>query len=319
MAGDWIRLGMRLYRLVRWLFGSVTLLIACGGDGSAHGARRTAALENLVSGQSVSTIAHGIPAARYSGSDDRGVPHYFDGHLSAEEISVLRKAFGVVVASHLYISDSSRAGLLKYDPVAKRCATCYVNSYRIGFISIRRPGESWEDLERRLRTMSRSSFAKSSLVTSSSISMMDPSVQDEVTQMLDAARHAGFNAHVVTTYRSPEQEALLMREGGGRTHTLTSLHTYGRAIDVRIDDGRLGSPTTRRHWIAFRRWVTRFRGSDFHVLGAADKTWDWPHIELPSDKIGFRSIEAALAAGQKCLSDGFRRACEFQPNLPQVH
>jgi hypothetical protein len=147
---------------------------------------------------------------------------------------------------------------------------------------------------------------------------MDPAVQGEVAQMLDAAHRVGFRTHIVSTYRSPEQEALLMREGGGRTHTLTSLHSYGRAIDVQIDDGRLGNPSTRRHWIAFRQWVTRFHGSDFHVIGAADKTWDWTHIELPSDKIGFHSIEAAITAGRKCLSEGSARACEFQPNLPQL-
>jgi len=295
------------------------LPIGCGRHGTAHAARKPAAVENLAGGQSSSSAAHGISPARYTGSDDRGVPHYYQGDLSQNAISVLRRAFGVVVASHLYISDSSRAGLLKYDPQAKRCATCYVNSYRIGFISIRRPGESWEDLERRLRTMTRSSFAKSSLVTSTSISMMDPAVQGEVAQMLDAAHQVGFRTHIVSTYRSPEQEALLMREGGGRTHTLTSLHSYGRAIDVQIDDGRLGNPSTRRHWIAFRQWVTRFHGNEFHVLGAADKSWDWPHVELPSDKIGFRSIEAAVAAGQKCLSDGSPRECEFLPNLPQPH
>ena len=306
---------MRSDRCCVWVLAAMIFTIACGRD-AAHAARKPA--DALAAGQSSSSTPHGIPPASYSGSDDRGVPHYYQGNLSPDAINVLRRAFGVVVASHLYISDSSR-GLLKYDPQAKRCETCYVNSYRIGFISIRRPGESWEGLERRLRTMTRSSFAKSSLVTSASISMMDPAVQGEVAQMLDAARQAGFKTHIVTTYRSPEQEALLMREGGGRTHTLTSLHSYGRAIDIRIDDGRLGNPSTRRHWIEFRHWVTRFRGNDFHVLGAADKSWDWPHVELPSDRIGFRSIEAALAAGQKCLSDGSPRVCEFRPNLPQVH
>ena len=310
---------MRSDRLARWVLAAMIAAVACGRGGTAHAARQPPAPRDVAGGQSSSSVTHGIPPARYSGSDDRGVPHYYKGDLSPDAISVLRRAFGVVATAHLYISDSSRAGLLKYDPQAKSCATCYVNSYRIGFISIRRRGESWEDLERRLRTMSRSSFPKSSLVTSTSVSMMDPSIQGEVAQMLDAAHQSGFRIHIVSTYRSPEQEALLMREGGGRTHTLTSLHSYGRAIDVRIDDGRLGNPSTRRHWIAFRQWVTRFHGEDFHVLGAADKTWDWPHIELPSDKIGFRSIDAAVAASRKCLSDDSQRACEFQPNLPQVH
>jgi hypothetical protein len=291
---------------------------ACSDGGArAEGNRRVA--KDGAGMSSISNSMDGIPPARYTGSDSRGIPHYFAGHLNPDAVDVLRRAFGVAVPTHLYVSDSTPAGLLKYDPQAKTCAACYVNSYRIGFVSIRRRGESWEALERRLRTMSRSSFGRSSLITSTSISRMDPAVQGEVSQMLDAAHRAGFRTRVISTYRSPEQEALLMREGGGRTHTLTSLHSYGRAIDVQIDDGRLGNPSTHCDWIAFRQWVTRFRGNDFQVLGAADKSWDWTHVELPSDKIGFRSIDAAITAGRKCLSDGSSRACEFRPSLPQVH
>lgn len=54
----------------------------------------------------------------------------------------------------------------------------------------------------------------------------NPDVQDEVRQMLGGARRAGFHLRVVSTYRSPQQEAILMTERGGRTHTLTSLHSY---------------------------------------------------------------------------------------------
>jgi len=191
-----------------------------------------------------------------------------------------------------------------------------VNSYRIGFISIRRKGEAWDELERRVHKLTRTSFPAGSLVTSSSISAMDPDVQVEVGQMLDAARRAGFQVHVVSTYRSPEQEALLMANGGGRTHTLTSLHSYGRALDVRIGDGNLKNPSTRRSWIAFRRWVTRFRDDDFRVLGAPDRSWDWPHVELPSDRIGFRSVDAAIAAARVCVARSSHHSCEFSPHLP---
>jgi hypothetical protein len=255
-------------------------------------------------------------ALSYSGTDGRDVPHYFSGQLSAQDRSVLRDAFGVVSPSHLYLSDSTSDGVLKYDPTPKPCAACYVNSYRIGFLSIRKRGESWDDLERRTRTLSRSSFPASLLVTSSSVSTMDPDVQKEVQQMLDAARGAGFDVHVVTTYRSPEQEALLMSNGRGRTHTLTSLHSYGRAIDVRIGDGNVNNPRTRRAWTAFRTWVTRFRGTDFRILGAPDRSWDWSHVELPSERIGFRSVDAAIAAGRKCTANPSPLACEFMPHLP---
>jgi hypothetical protein len=216
----------------------------------------------------------------------------------------------------MYLSDSTADGVLKYDPELKPCSSCYVDSFRLGYISVRKPGESWDDLERRVRGMRRSIFAPSSLVSTSSLTALDPDIQDEVKEMLDAARRSGFDLHVLTTYRSPQFEALLMAEGRGRTYTLTSLHSYGRALDIRVGDGNLNRRATRVEWIAFRRWVTHYRGNDFRVLGAPDHTWDWPHIELPSDKIGFRSIEQALAAGEACLSGGARRACEFAPQLP---
>jgi len=304
--------------------------LGCNKESSAHAANRAAGKDlpsndrsaigkDLpLSDPSVSGQRNATNSASYSGTDERGIPHYFHGNLSPQARDLLRRVYGVLLPSHLYISDSTRDGLLKYDPVPKPCATCYVNSYRIGFISVRRPGESWEDLQRRLPGLSRRSFPTSSLVTSSSVAAMDPDVQGEVTQMLDAARRAGFRIHVVSTYRSPQQEAVLMTDGGGRTHTLTSLHSYGRAIDVRIDDGNLANPSTRRDWIAFRRWVTGFRDDDFRILGVPDRSWDWPHVELPSSRIGFRSVEAAVDAARGCVSSSAPRACEFQPHLPRA-
>jgi hypothetical protein len=167
--------------------------------------------------------------------------------------------------------------------------------------------------------MRRSSFPPLSLVTTSSLNALDPDIQDEVKEMLDTARRSGFDLHVVTTYRSPQFEALLMAEGRGRTYTLTSLHSYGRAIDIRVGDGNPNHRATRTEWVAFRRWVTHYRGNDFRVLGTPDHTWDWPHVEVPSDKIGFRSIEQALAAGRACLSGGTRGLCVFAPHLPPAN
>ncbi|HKR08017.1 MAG TPA: DUF882 domain-containing protein [Gemmatimonadaceae bacterium] len=250
----------------------------------------------------------------YSGTNARGTPRYFTGQLSADAQKTLRDAYGIVDPSHLYISDSSKAGLLKYDPRLKPCVTCYVNSYRIGFVSVRKRGESWDDLQRRLPSLSRNTFSSSALVSTSSISAMDPDVQAEVLQMLAAARRTGFRFHVISTYRSPQQEALLMHDGGGRTHTLTSLHSYGRALDIQIDDGNLHRLSTRRDWIAFRGWVSRFRDDDFRVLGKADQSWDWPHVEMPSDIIGFRSVETAVTAGRECLRR--HTSCDFAPHLP---
>jgi hypothetical protein len=274
----------------------------CGGEATAHpGVKRS-----------------NTDADNYSGTDARGIPHYLARPVSEDGRRILRKAFGVVSASHLYLSDSTPGGLLKYDPELKPCLTCYVNSYRIGYVSIRRSGESWDDLQRRVRLLHRTSFPPSSLITSSSVSAMDPDVQTEVRQMLDAARGAGFRLSVVSTYRSPEQEAVLMAEGRGRTHTLTSLHSYGRAIDVSVGDGNLGNPSTRRSWIAFRRWVTGFRGNDFRVLGTPDRSWDWAHVELPNARIGFRTVDDAINTGRACLARSSMNTCEFPPHLPQA-
>jgi len=292
----------------------------CGGEATAHSVKPRGAAAHAVPGDSIPARAGSrADALSYSGTDAHGIPHYLTRTLSEEARHVLRLAYGVVSPSHLYISDSTPDGLLKYDPEPKPCSTCYVNSYRIGFVSIRKPGESWDDLQRRVRTPHRSSFSPSSrLVLSSSVGAMDPDIQDEVRQMLDAARRAGFPIRVVSTYRSPEQEALLMAKGGGRTHTLTSLHSYGRALDVSIGDGNVNNSSTRRSWIAYRRWVTGFQGDDFRILGTPDHSWDWAHVELPSDRIGFRSVDEAITSGRACLSRPSARACEFLPHLPQV-
>ena len=251
----------------------------------------------------------------YAGTDAHGIPRYVNRTFTSDERAVLRHAFGIVSPSHIYLSDSTDDGVLKYDPAVKRCGWCYVDSFRIGFVSVRKPGETWDDLVRRVKRMRRPSFAPSSLVTSSSVSALDPDIQPEVTEMLATARRAGFALRIVSTYRSPQLEALLMAEGHGRTFTLTSLHSYGRAIDIAVGDGNLSHPATRSEWIAFRRWVTHYRGNDFRVLGTPERTWDWPHVEVPSGKIGFRSIDQALAAGRACLSGKAERACEFEPHL----
>jgi len=137
--------------------------------------------------------------------------------------------------------------------------------------------------------------------------------------MLRDARAAGFHLRVIATYRSPLREAFLMAEGRGRTHTLTSSHSYGRALDVVIDDGNRSHRRTKRDWIAFRSWVTQYKaphGESFHVLGRIDHTWDWPHLELPSSSLGFSTIEAAIARGRECLAPDATVPCDFPPHLP---
>jgi hypothetical protein len=133
--------------------------------------------------------------------------------------------------------------------------------------------------------------------------------------MLAAARRAGFRIRVVSTYRTPTAEAWLMARGGGHTHTLTSLHSYGRAVDVVVGDGVLRHSTTRLRWVAFRRWVTRYKGDEFRIIGRPDRSWDWPHIEIPSAAVGFRTIDDALDRARRCLTTPPQLSCTFAPHL----
>jgi hypothetical protein len=280
-------------------------------------------------GRVASALGLGARAAAlppYTGTDARGIPRYARRTFTDEERRLLRDVYGVEDPNRLYVSDSTEDGLLKYDTRVKRCRTCYVNSYRIGFISVRRPDESWEEVERRVRAMRPRDFTAAARASSNrSTADLDPDIRAGVERMLADARRAGFRLRVVATYRSPEHEAYLMAIGGGRTHTLTSLHSYGRAIDIVVGDGKLRRRATRAQWIAFRRWVTAYKGDDFRILGTPERTWDWRHVEMPTGSIGFRTIEAALARARTCVgrfglasgsaSRGVSR-CDFAPNLP---
>lgn len=140
------------------------------------------------------------------------------------------------------------------------------------------------------------------------------------------SRRAGFR--VRTAYRTPLREAYLMALGHERTHTLMSLHAYGRALDVIGGDGALAHAATRAHWGAFRRWVDAYDGGRVRTLGRPARTWDWPHLEVPSAHIGFRSLDAALARARACVvpaPDGAMRGrapvrlpCDFAPHLSPV-
>jgi hypothetical protein len=260
----------------------------------------------------------------YTGTDARGIPHYARRAFTDEERRLLRTIYGIEDPNRLYVSDSTEDGLLKYDTRVKHCRTCYVNSYRVGFISVRRPRESWEQVERRVRAMRPRDFPPAARAGSNrSIADLDPDIRDDVERMLADARRAGFAVRVVATYRSPEHEAYLMAIGGGRTLTLTSLHSYGRAIDVVVGDGNLRRKATRAQWIAFRRWVTRYQGDDFRILGTPERTWDWRHVEMPTASVGFRTIEAALARGRACAAAASGSSsrgvspCDFAPHLPE--
>ena len=100
------------------------------------------------------------------------------GHLAGEIFNSLAKV--------KILGSPTEDGLLKYDTQVKRCPTCYVNSYRVGFISIRRPVESWEELERRVHTMRRADFPAWARIPSTSTQDLDPDVAGK----FDAIEHA---------------------------------------------------------------------------------------------------------------------------------
>ncbi|MDB4874312.1 MAG: peptidase and DD-carboxypeptidase VanY/endolysin [Gemmatimonadetes bacterium] len=240
------------------------------------------------------------------GTDARGIPRYISRPFSARERRLLLDAYGVDDPQWLYLSDSTESAILKYDSKEKRCKTCYVDSYRVGYLSMRRVGEIWDDFEVRMRHMRRADFPPSAARVDVSLDDLDPEARTAFTALLDAARRADFALSVRETYRSPDREALLFSEGHGRTYTATSMHSYGRAVDIVVGDGRVNRPSTRADWVRFRRFVLSWGNGSFRVIGPPDHTWDWPHVELATDNIGFRSIDAALAFAAACTTDSAR-------------
>src|SRR5258708_1415148 len=93
------------------------------------------------------------------GTDGRGIPRYTHRALSPGERSLLRVAFGVDEPEGLYLSDSTDDALVKFDTRAKRCQTCYVDSYRVGFLSLRLPNETWEGFEQRMHAKKIETFS----------------------------------------------------------------------------------------------------------------------------------------------------------------
>ncbi len=302
---------------MRMMRGATAMVLCAGALVSGCGRARTdAASDGDVGLLHRVAAALGLAASSDSVGDSRAIPHYTTRSFTSEERQLLLTAFGIEDPSKLYVADSTEDGLLKYDTKVKRCLDCFVNTYGVGFVSVRRPGETWEQAEQRVHTLHRRDFPSTALIESVSMAALALDTRATFEQMLDSARKAGFKLHVVATYRSPDREAFLMSQGGNRTHTLTSMHSYGRAIDVVVNDGNLRHPRTRAAWTAFRQWLVDYDQHEFRVLGRPAHSWDWRHVEIPSLSIGFRSIDDALAAARKCDGGNEPEACVFPPNLP---
>ena len=130
-----------------------------------------------------------------------------------------------------------------------------------------------------------------------SLASLDSTVRSAFERMLQAARRAGFRVRVTEARRSAERQAYLLTLDGHLTHTATSRHADGFAVDVAVDDGNLRNPVTRKHWIAFRRWVLEAWAAEFRLIGAPDRSWDWPHIESVDGPPAFQSVGATGFAG----------------------
>ncbi len=237
------------------------------------------------------------PAWSYAGRDPAGVPRYIRRYFSPEERRLLRERFGIEDPNRLYLSDTSAQAYLNYDTERDPGAGRLVRTYRVGAPSVRRPGETWEALERRLATTRPDDFPVAARVADTALASLDPEARPAFERMLAAARRAGHRVRVVETHRTAERQAYLMASGGGLTFTATSKHSSGRAVDLIVGDGNLRNRRTRARWIAFRRWVTGYEGGRFHLIGRPDRSWDWPHVEVDGPR-GFGSIEELLAAAR---------------------
>ncbi|HUR95227.1 MAG TPA: hypothetical protein VMY76_11620 [Gemmatimonadales bacterium] len=249
-------------------------------------------------------LAVEFPRASYAGRDETGVPHYLQRFFSEDERRLLREQFGIEEPQRLYLSDTLPSASLTYDSDWDRGERHLVNSYRVGAPSIRQAGETWEELERRLADTDPASFPPSVRRADPSLASLDPGARPQFERMLAAARRAGFRVKVTEARRSGERQAFLLTLDSRLTHTATSRHAEGFAVDVIVDDGNLADRVTRNHWVAFRRWVLAHEGRTFRLIGDADRSWDWPHIEYVEGPPAFRSIEGLLATARWCVRIG---------------
>jgi hypothetical protein len=267
------------------------------GTVHAQGSGRLA----IVLAAETGTATHAMLYSRetYAGRAPDGVPYYTERPFSAEERRLLRNHFGIEEPGRLYLSDSSTTAYLQYDTQRDPGASRLVRTYRVGAESIRWPGETWEQLERRIAAMRPADFPISARKRDTSIASLAPLARPSFERMLLAARRAGHRIRVVESYRSPMRQAYLLVRGGDLTFTATSKHSAGHALDIVIGDGNLRNPRTKARWIAFRAWVAAFEGGRFRIIGEPGRSWDWPHVELAAGPPGFGSIEALLAAATR--------------------
>ncbi|HEY0777229.1 MAG TPA: hypothetical protein VGD56_04605, partial [Gemmatirosa sp.] len=233
-----------------------------------------------------------------------------DRTISAEDRARLRAVFGIDDVRRIFLP-ATAGEVLRYAahppgcPDEGRTATfygsCRVVNIRVGLAAPRASGETWDAFTARVtHGGSRVWTAAGGRASYSGLDALDPDARPAFERLLTNARAAGFPVHVRETYRTPERQAAILARNDGRTTTLTSAHSYGRAVDISVGDGRLGRRSTYRTWVAFRRWVTEQDSGAFHIIGTPERTWDWPHVEYAGPALGYRSIDALVAAARTC-------------------
>ncbi|HEY1334852.1 MAG TPA: hypothetical protein VGF31_11400, partial [Myxococcaceae bacterium] len=126
---------------------SITLLLALAG---VRGLAAQSLPLETETGLAV-TNALLYPRQTYAGRDSDGVPFYVERPFSSDERRLLRQQFGIEEPGRLYLSDSTAGAYLMYDTERDPGAGRLVRTYRVGAESIRHEGETWEELERRIR------------------------------------------------------------------------------------------------------------------------------------------------------------------------
>jgi hypothetical protein len=288
---------------------SAMTLWACGGssqptgDGAGEGSSVLAAAEATTN----------WPRLSYAGRDSLGVPHYITRPFTSEERSLLARAFGVGDPGRLYLSDSTATAVVAWDLRADGGKEDLVYSFKVGLVSLRRPGESLAEFEERMQSTPGSAFPRSARVRDTALVLLDPTVRPLFEGLVAAARARGFDVRVAESYRSPARQGWLMSRADGRTFTATSLHAYGRAVDFVIGNGYGLTVENRREYVAFRRFALEYGRGRLKLLGTPMDTWDWGHVEAPASWLGYHTVEEALAAAQKCVGGQMGDAAEDPP------
>jgi TP901 family phage tail tape measure protein len=203
-----------------------------------------------------------------------GVPYYFgNSQFNFSQLSDLKR-LGVSDPSRVYLNDD---GFLVYDTTKDKGKNVNVPTHLLGGQSNRRPGESWEDYEARIKKELK---GVPEPPANKSLSALDPTAQKAFTAMLARARKAGFDLNVQETYRSPDRQDWLFANSPGSTYTLTSAHSDGRAIDVGVGRG------TTAEYQKFRDWLKK-QPEGFKLLDE----WDPGHIQLPRNSgVGYDEL-----------------------------